>query len=107
MSYELLVVDDNLQAALEFARLVTVRARIKAVATDDPDEAIEIIRAHPIKVALLDQRMPRKDGTELFLELKQVDPLLKGIMLTGEADAEEVGRALNFGFSDYIHKSDI
>ena len=28
-------------------------------------------------------------------------------MLTGEADADEVGKALNVGFSDYIHKSNV
>ena len=73
MSYEVLVVDDSLQAALEFARLVRVKAKLESIATDDPDEAIEIVKSNSIKVALLDQRMPKKNGTELFLELKQID----------------------------------
>lgn len=107
MSFEILVVDDNKQAATEFARLITVKARLTAVATDDPDEAAELLRNNPIKVALLDQRMPKKDGTNLYGDLKKIDPLLKAIMLTGEADAQEVGEALKLGFSDYIHKSEV
>lgn len=107
MNFEVLVVDDNKQAAVEFARLITVKAKLSAVATDDPDEAIELLRNNPIKVALLDQRMPKKDGTALYKDLIKIDPLLKAIMLTGEADAQEVGDALNLGFSDYIHKSNV
>lgn len=107
MNFEVLVVDDNKQAAVEFARLVTVKAKLSAVATDDPIEAVQLVKSNPIKVALLDQRMPKRDGTELFKDLKKIDPLLKAIMLTGEADAQEVGEALNLGFSDYIHKSEV
>ena len=51
--------------------------------------------------------MPKKDGTTLYGDLRLIDPLLKAVMLTGEADAQEVGEALNLGFSDYIHKSDV
>jgi len=107
MNYEILVVDDNKQAAVEFARLITVKAKLPAVATDDPNEAVRLTMSNPIKVALLDQRMPKKDGTVLFGDLKMVNPLLKAIMLTGEADANEVGEALNLGFRDYIHKSEV
>jgi CheY-like chemotaxis protein len=107
VSFEVLVVDDNKQAATEFARLITVKAKLSAVATDDPDEAIELLRNNPIKVALLDQRMPKKDGTALYGDLKKIDPLLKAVMLTGEANGQEVGEALNLGFCDYIHKSDV
>lgn len=107
MNFEILVVDDNKQAAVEFARLLAVKARLSAVATDDPIEAVQLVKSNPIKVALLDQRMPKRDGTELFKDLKKIDPLLKAIMLTGEADAQEVGAALNLGFSDYIHKSEV
>jgi len=107
MSFEILVVDDHKQAAVEFSRLIEVKAKLSTVATDDPEEALELLRNHPIKVALLDQRMPKKDGTELYRDLKKVDPLLKAIMLTGEADPQEVGDALKLGFSDYIHKSEV
>ena len=107
MNYEVLVVDDNHQAAVEFARLVTVQAKLRAIATDDPEEAVRLVKSNPIKVALLDQRMPKRDGTALFGDLKKIDPLLKAIMLTGEADAQEVGEALNLGFVDYIHKSEV
>lgn len=107
MTYEVLVVDDNQQAAVEFARLISVEGKLSAIATDDPEEAVNLVKSNPIKVALLDQRMPKRDGTALFADLIKIDPLLKAVMLTGEADADEVGIAMGLGFSDYIHKSQV
>lgn len=107
MNFEVLVVDDNHQAATEFARLINVQGQLNAVATDDPEEAVRLIQTNPIKVALLDQRMPKCNGTELYERLVEKDSLLKAIMLTGEADAQEVGSALKLGFVDYIHKSEV
>ena len=107
MNYEVLVVDDNHQAANEFARLIKVKSKIETLATDRPDEAIRIVKTYPIKVVVLDQRMPLKDGTALFRELKEIVPSIRAIMLTGEADGQEVGEALKLGFDDYIHKSEV
>ncbi len=107
MGYEVLVVDDNLSAAKEFARLIAVKADLRVIETDDPEEAISLVRENSIKVVLLDQRMPKKDGTKLFIDLKKIDPLLKAIMVTGEASAQELANAHDLGFVDYIHKSNV
>jgi CheY-like chemotaxis protein len=108
MKIEVLIVDDAIGAANEYKRLIELRTKLSAIATDNPDEAINFIKKYPIRVAVLDQRMPQKLGTELCREIKQINPFVKGIMLTGEADIQEVVTAWQeVGFSDYLHKSKI
>jgi CheY-like chemotaxis protein len=107
MGAKVIVVDDIHNAAVEYARLIKIKTSIEVVATDDPDEAIKIVKSNPIRVAILDQRMPKKSGTALFQEIRHIDPSIKAIMLTGEAAPHEVGEALSIGFSDYLHKSNV
>lgn len=107
MNYEILIVDDQVDAADEYRRFVYSKTKISTCSTSDPLEALEITRNNPIKIAILDQKMPNKKGTDLFAEIREINPLIKAIMLTGEADTEEVAKALSLGYSDYIHKSDI
>lgn len=107
MSIDVLVVDDDLIAAEEFANLIHVKTQLVAVATDDPEVAIERIRTEPIKVAVLDQKMPKKRGTALLEDLLNIDPLLRVVMLSGQAEAGEVGEGFTHGLVDYVHKSNV
>ncbi len=105
MSDEVLVIDNEMSAAETFARLITNTTGLHAIATDNPSEAIEYLRSRPIRVIVLDQKMPEKSGTALFREIKAVDCRVKVIMLSGEAETHEVGEALRLGFDDYLHKN--
>jgi CheY-like chemotaxis protein len=105
MKVEIIVVDDEVRLAEQYSQKIYNETKILATFTDDPFEALSIVKENPIKIVVLDQKMPRMSGTDLFKEMIKIDPLIKGIMLTGEADANEVGDALKLGFSDYIHKS--
>jgi CheY-like chemotaxis protein len=102
-----LVVDDDLVFANSIAELIRRRTTLTVVSTNDPDEAIEVATRESISVAVLDQKMPIKSGTELFSAIKLVDPKLRAIMLTGEASADEVGAALALGYSQYLPKGKI
>ena len=105
MKPEILIVDDHLQLAEQYRIHIQNSTKISAIATDSPSEALEYLKIYPIKIVILDQKMPQKSGTEIFKELKTINKLVRAIMLTGEADADEVGDALKLGFCDYIHKS--
>ena len=66
------------------------------------EEALEIITAHlkedfEIPVLITDQIMPGMKGSELLREIKKISPFTINILLTGQANADEVGEALNFG----------
>lgn len=104
---DVLVVDDITEIAQRFADLVYARTGISARATDDPDEALDLVREGGVKVVLLDERMPRMSGTVLWSRIRDVDPRIKAIMLTGEADGAEVAVAFQSGFADYLQKADL
>ncbi|MGQ4486657.1 response regulator [Streptomyces sp. SAS_281] len=105
--YSVLVVDDSRSMANQLADLIAVQTGFRVLACSRPEDALAAVQEHPIRVALLDQRMPVKSGTELYRELQQVNPALKAVMVTGEASRQEVGLAMTLGFSDYLAKGDI
>jgi len=104
---EVLIVDDVPSAAEAYAAVVNRRLGKLAASTDDPNEAMRLVREFPIKVVVLDQRMPKRTGTALLADLRKINPLLKAIMLTGEADLSEVGAAMALGYSAYLNKTSV
>jgi len=63
----------------------------------------ELARRH-YDIALLDIKMPGTDGIELQARLKEVDPDLPVIIMTGYASVETAVKALKNGAYDYITK---
>ena len=67
-------------------------------------EALESITNMEYDVALLDIKMPGMDGMELQSRLKEADPELTVIIMTGYASVETAVQALKQGAYDYITK---
>ncbi|WP_448330724.1 response regulator [Streptomyces sp. DSM 41534] len=105
--YTVLVVDDSLSMAEQLADLIHLQTGLRVLACSRPEAAISAIQEYPIKVVLLDQRMPIKSGTDLYQEIREISASVKAVMVTGEANSSEVGQALSLGFSDYLAKGDI
>lgn len=105
---EILVVDDDLVAANAFAEMLKSRLRLGVEAESDSEKVLKLIRQHRIKVVVLDQRMPSLSGTELYKRIHNINPFIKAIMLTGEAERNEVAEAMNkLGYVDYLEKGDL
>ena len=107
MPFEVLVVDDNLPAAKEYARLIRTATQLEAIAVDSPTTAQDTLKTSPIKVVVLDQKMPTQKGTVLYKDLKAIDSRIKVMMLSGEADTQELDDAMKLGYDDFLHKSRI
>ena len=67
-------------------------------------EALEALRAGDWEIALIDIKMPGMDGMELQARLKEADPDLTVIVMTGYASVETAVQALKNGAYDYITK---
>jgi CheY-like chemotaxis protein len=104
--YEVLFVDDDLETAKEYAELVHNYTRLKVMACSSKKEALEATRRNPIAICVLDQRMPEVSGTDLYRSLQEINPRIRAIMLSGEADSSEIGAAMNLRYSKYLHKSE-
>lgn len=68
------------------------------------DEAVLAMKDSPADIAILDIKMPKKDGLETLKELKKVNPSSKIIIATGYKSVDIAQEALNLGASDYIVK---
>jgi DNA-binding NtrC family response regulator len=67
-------------------------------------EALDALRKGPWDVALLDIKMPGMDGMELQDRLREIEPSLTVIIMTGYASVETAVRALKRGAYDYVAK---
>ncbi len=99
------MVDDHTLVRRGLARLVeTCLTGAGVTEAGSADEAIETLSREPYDVALLDIRMPGRDGLALLREIKSSWPSLPVIMLSGYNDGEHVRMALAEGAAGYLLK---
>jgi DNA-binding response OmpR family regulator len=68
------------------------------------EEALEKIGKEEFSVAVLDLRLPGKDGLEVLKEATVKDPKIKGIVITAYPSVETAVEAMKIGAVDYIVK---
>ncbi|MCS7014148.1 MAG: response regulator [Chloroherpetonaceae bacterium] len=61
------------------------------------EEAIEIVRQHPIAIVMSDQRMPGMKGVEVLRAVRECSPQTIRILLTGFADVDAILDSVNVG----------
>ncbi len=66
--------------------------------------ALEMLASRRFDLALVDIKMPGVDGIELQAKLREIDPTMPVIIMTGFASVETAVRALKNGAYDYITK---
>ncbi|WDZ87688.1 response regulator [Micromonospora cathayae] len=93
-----------------------IRAGVRAILATDPGvdvvaeaadgrAAVELVRAHRPRVALLDIRMPRLDGLAAAAEIRRLVPATAVVMLTTFGDDDHVARALGDGAAGFLVKA--
>ncbi len=71
------------------------RKRFDLQFAESGPEAIEILREQDVAVLVSDMRMPVMTGAELLHQAREISPATVRIVLTGEAEAELVMRAIH------------
>ena len=72
---------------------------------EDGRAAVELVRAHRPRVALLDIRMPRCDGLSAAAQIRRLVPETAAVMLTTFGDDDLIARALGHGAAGFLLKS--
>jgi response regulator RpfG family c-di-GMP phosphodiesterase len=99
----LLVVDDEMSVREILAEGLSAFG-FSARTASGAAEALEIVRSNPVHLVLSDIDMPEVNGIELLKRLKDHDPDLDVIMVTGVVDTEIAVGAIRDGASDYVTK---
>ncbi|MBN2531507.1 MAG: response regulator [Spirochaetales bacterium] len=103
MSYAVLIVDDNKDFRSEFREILEKEYDVFEAASGE--EAIEIIKKpNIIDLAILDVRMPGIQGTEVLKQLKQMEPDLIIIILTGYGSKDVIIESLRKHADDFFEK---
>jgi two-component system, NtrC family, sensor histidine kinase HydH len=71
---------------------------------NDGSMAIEIATARRIDVAIVDINMEQMDGFFVLRKLKEIDPAIEVIIMTGMADNAGMNLAFELGAGDYLSK---
>ena len=96
MDGSVLLVDDEPKIPKAISRLLRHEG-FKIFTAHNSSEALEVLAAEPINVIVSDHRMPGMKGADLMIRIREDFPETVRIMLTGEADMEDVAKAINEG----------
>ena len=100
---KLLIVDDD----EKFLNTIAERLGLKdfdVTTAADGQQAIEAADKGAFDVAILDLNMPGMDGKELLKTLKENNPFLEAVMLTGYASIDSAVECTKLGAYGYLEK---
>lgn len=100
---KVLMVDDEEQFR-ETTSKILGKLGYQTTMASSGEEAIEILRENPQHVVILDIQMGGMDGHEALKKLKEIQPSVKIIMLTGHGNLESARESLSLGADDYLNK---
>ncbi len=99
-----LVVDDEPQMVRMLARLLSKLEGVKVETSLSGEEALEKAKTILPEVVVTDVKMPGMDGLQLLNHLKEIDPTVSVILITGYGTIEMAVKAVKDGAYDFIEK---
>jgi PAS domain S-box-containing protein len=100
-----LIVDDEAHMT-ELVRLSAERRGFRVFIAHDGEQAVETYQKHSseINVVVLDWGLPRLDGGAVFRKLKEINPKVTVIGISGYLDFDLRDRMLKEGVRDFLQK---
>ena len=106
----ILIVDDDIVDRESIKRTLNQStSHFNFVETESVDEALIVLSEYTFDVILLDYRMPKRDGIELLLELRNVssDINVAVIMLSNSEETELALECVKAGAQDFLLKNEV
>lgn len=97
--YTLLLIDDEPANLQKMHRTFVDQYNVHLAQTGE--EALQVLKVHPVDAVITDQRMPRMSGIEFLDAARKEKPDLVRIILTGYADVNDLIEAIN---ASKVHK---
>ncbi len=80
------------------------RAGYRVIATGTAGEGLDLFRAYPVSVVLLDLMLPDRDGLDLLVDLMELRPSTSVVVVAAERSTERTVTAIRRGALDYLVK---
>jgi two-component system, OmpR family, response regulator CpxR len=103
MPSKLLLVDDEREFVQTLSERLLMRDMGSAVAYDG-ESALEVVREDEPDVMILDLKMPGIDGIEVLRRVKETQPQIEVIILTGHGSEADEKICMQLGAFAYLHK---
>lgn len=100
----LILVVDDVKEAVDAIRKILEKGGHEILGYTDELAAIDHVKDHPVDLAILDIKLKKMDGVEVLGRLKEVQPAIKAIMLTGYPTHATVEEAMRLGAKAYCTK---
>lgn len=100
---KILIVDDEQEIVVALEEFLRLEG-YEVYSTTSSLEALEMIKKQKYHIVLADIKMPKMDGIEFLIQVKQYDALTQVIMMTGYSTMDKTMRCLEAGANDYILK---
>lgn len=101
--YSILIIDDDPDIRETMTTLLTMNG-YKAVALPDGPSALSAIKDEKFHMVITDLRLPGMDGIEILKRVKEMEPNMQCIVITGYATVSTAVEAMRAGAYDYIMK---
>ena len=98
-----LIVDDETRLVEAFKKKLTQEGMDISTASSAA-EALAMMKKEAFDVCVLDIRLTDMDGINLLARLKEMQPMLEVIMVTGYASVDTAIRSMKLGAYDYLTK---
>jgi len=103
---KVLLVDDHAVVRLGIKQALDKEALVHVIGTaSSGEEAIEFVKESKPDVILLDYMMPDLNGIQTMIYLHDMDPDIKVIIFSGNADKHNASKALDAGAHGFISKA--
>jgi DNA-binding NtrC family response regulator len=101
----IMLVDDEEMVLTSLSSFLTLETDYEVVTFLSPFTALEHLKENPVNLIISDYLMPDMDGISFLGKVRQSNPDIVRIILTGYADKENAIKAINqVGLFQYIEK---
>ncbi len=100
---KILIVDDEAFIRENLERILAEDG-YRTFSAANGDQAIGMVSAEEVDLVLLDLNLGNRSGLDVLRELREIDPQLLVIIITGYGTVESAVEALKLGAYDYIKK---
>ena len=101
----ILIVDDE-EMIRKTVKTILERSGYEVILAEDGEKGVELFKKYNrnIKIVLLDMVMPKMSGEEAFLQMKEINPELKVLIVSGFKQDDRVDKIMNLGVKGFIQK---